>query len=172
MTTERTIIDFGDKDEVGLWGKVNDTVMGGLSKGQISASDDIAVFEGRVSLENFGGFASIRSHPRFLDLTGYDGLIVRVRGDGKRYRLRLRMDEDFEGPAYQATFFTAAGEWTESHLSFEEFVPVFRGYVIEGAPPLDPGAIRRVGFMIADRQQGPFRLEIQEIRVYRNDGEK
>jgi NADH dehydrogenase [ubiquinone] 1 alpha subcomplex assembly factor 1 len=166
---EKTIIDFGDADEKARWQAVNDAVMGGLSEGRMSEVDGAGVFTGRVSLENFGGFASVRSLPREFDLMGYDGLIVRVRGDGRRYRLRLKTDDDFEGLAYQATFFTDPAEWTEARLSFDEFVPVYRGYVVEGAPALDPAKIRRVGFMIADRQEGSFRLQIREVRAYRND---
>jgi NADH dehydrogenase [ubiquinone] 1 alpha subcomplex assembly factor 1 len=165
---EKTIIDFGDADEKGRWEAVNDLVMGGLS---MSAAGGAAIFHGRVSLENFGGFASVRSLLRQFDLRGYDGLIVRVRGDGRRYRLRLKTDDDFEGLAYQAAFITHRDEWTEPRLSFDEFVPVFRGAVVLGAPLLDPTKIRRIGFMIADRQEGPFRLVIREVRTYRQDGE-
>jgi NADH dehydrogenase [ubiquinone] 1 alpha subcomplex assembly factor 1 len=168
---EKTIIDFGDADEKGRWEAVNDMVMGGLSEGHMSAVGGAAIFHGRVSLENFGGFASVRSLLREFDLRGYDGLIVRVRGDGRRYRLRLKTDDDFEGLAYQAAFFTDPAEWTEPHLSFDEFVPVFRGAVVQGAPPLDPAKVRRIGFMIADKQEGPFRLVIREVRAYRQDGE-
>jgi NADH dehydrogenase [ubiquinone] 1 alpha subcomplex assembly factor 1 len=167
---EKTIIDFGDADEKGRWEAVNDVVMGGLSDGRMSTAGGAAVFHGRVSLENYGGFASVRTFPREFNLRGYDGLIIRVRGDGRRYRLRLKTDNDFEGLAYQAAFFTELAEWTESRISFDEFVPVFRGAVVQGAPPLDPAKVRRVGFMIADRQAGPFRLDIREVRAYRNDG--
>jgi NADH dehydrogenase [ubiquinone] 1 alpha subcomplex assembly factor 1 len=164
---EKTIIDFGEAVEKGRWEPVNDSVMGGLSEGLMSASGGAAVFHGRVSLENFGGFASVRSLPLEFDLRGYDGLIVRVRGDGRRYRLRLKTDDDFDGFAYQATFFTAPGEWVEPRLSFDEFFPVFRGQLVDGAPALDPANIRRFGFMIADKQEGPFRLEMREVRAYR-----
>jgi hypothetical protein len=164
---EKTIIDFGDAGEKGKWEAVNDFVMGGLSEGQLLASGGAAVFHGMVSLENFGGFASVRSLPRRFDLRGYDGLIVRVRGDGRRYRLRLKTDDDFEGLAYQATFFTDPAGWIEPRLSFDEFVPVFRGAIVQEAPQLEPAEINRIGFMIADRQEGPFRLVIREVRAYR-----
>lgn len=165
---EKTIIDFGNAAEKEKWGVVNDVVMGGLSAGRMSVARGIAVFHGRVSLENSGGFASVRSIPRRFDLSGYDGLIIRVRGDGRRYRLRLKTDDDYEGVTYQATFFTEPSEWTEPRLSFDEFSPVFRGRVLEDAPPLDRARIRRVGFMIADKQEGAFRLEIKAVRAYRN----
>jgi NADH dehydrogenase [ubiquinone] 1 alpha subcomplex assembly factor 1 len=166
---KKTIIDFADTGEKGRWETVNDVVMGGLSEGRMAVADGAAIFTGVVSLENFGGFASVRSLPREFDLRGYDGLIVMVRGDGRRYRLRLKTDDDFEGFAYQATFFTVPGEWTEPCLSFDEFFPVFRGSLVDGAPALDPAGIRRVGFMIADRQEGPFRLEIRKVRAYRKE---
>jgi hypothetical protein len=168
---ERKIIDFTDSSEKGRWERINDAVMGGLSESSLSPADDMAVFEGVVTLENFGGFASVRSLPREFALGGYDGLVVRVRGDGRRYRLRLKTDDDFEGISYQAVFFTDPVEWTEAHLSFDEFVPVFRGAVVEDAPPLDPARITRIGFMIADKQKGPFRLEIKEVRAYMKEGE-
>jgi NADH dehydrogenase [ubiquinone] 1 alpha subcomplex assembly factor 1 len=166
---EKKIIDFSDSSEKGMWQRVNDGVMGGLSESSLSPADDMAVFEGTVSLENFGGFASVRSLPREFHLAGYEGLIVRSRGDGKRYRLRLKMDDDFEGISYQAIFFTDPSGWTESRLSFDEFVPVFRGSVVDGAPDLEPARILRVGFMIADKQEGLFRLEIKEVRAYRDE---
>ncbi|MEJ2684992.1 MAG: CIA30 family protein [Candidatus Sulfobium sp.] len=169
---EKTIINFGDAGEKERWEPLNDVVMGGRSEGGMSVADGAAVFTGRVSLENSGGFASVRSLPQEFDLTGYDGLIVEVRGDGRRYRLRLKTDDDFEGFAYQATFFTDPAGWTEARLSFEEFFPVFRGRLVDGAPGLDPSRIRRVGFMIADRQEGPFRLEIREVKAYSEDGKR
>jgi NADH dehydrogenase [ubiquinone] 1 alpha subcomplex assembly factor 1 len=169
---EEKIIDFAIAAEQDWWEKVNDTVMGGLSESRLSVAGGSAVFEGNVSLENFGGFASVRSVLREFDLGDYDGLIVRVRGDGKRYRLRLKTDTDLEGLAYQATFFTAPAEWTEPRLSFDEFVPVFRGAVVTGSPALQPSKIVRIGFMIADKQQGPFRLEIREVRAYREGRER
>ncbi|MEJ2697471.1 MAG: CIA30 family protein [Candidatus Sulfobium sp.] len=172
---DKTVIDFNDAGEKERWEAINDVVMGGLSEGHMSVIDGAGVFQGGVSLENFGGFASVRSLPRELGLEGYDGLIVRVRGDGRRYRLRLKTDDEFEGIAYQATFFTRPampGEWTDAGLSFDEFVPVFRGHVVGDAPGLDPARVRRVGFMIADRQEGPFRLEIREVRAYREERDR
>ena len=92
--------------------------------------------------------------------------MVRVKGDGKDYRLRLRTDNGHDGIAYQAHFKTEKGSWMTERLPFDSFVPVFRGRVIEDAPELNLSGIRRIGFMIADKQAGPFRLEIQWAKVY------
>lgn len=56
--------------------------------------------------------------------------------------------------------------WIIVRLPFDAFPPVYRGQVMSDAPPLDITAIRRIGFMIADRQEGPFRLEIEWINAY------
>ncbi|MFZ5557686.1 MAG: CIA30 family protein [Pseudomonadota bacterium] len=48
-------------------------------------------------------------------------------------------------------------------MRFDAFAPVFRGRTVSGAPPLDAGAVWTLGFVIADRQSGPFRLEVKCI---------
>ena len=161
------IIDFSSPDEQERWEIINDAVMGGVSESRISIIDNkAALFQGNVSLENYGGFASMRSRPREFKLAGSKGLIIRVNGDGKDYRLRLRTDNTYEGIAYQTHFSTEQDRWITARLSFEAFTPVFRGMVVNDAPPLDITAIRRIGFMIADKQSGPFRLEVEWVKAY------
>ena len=164
---EKTIIDFSLTDEQNQWETINDAVMGGISTSGIFMSENnTAVFQGEVSLENYGGFATLRTHPRKFDLNGFQGLEVRVLGDGKAYRLRLRTDDAYEGIAYQAHFSTTPGEWILVRVPFDTFNPVFRGRVVSDAPQLDIDAVRRIGFMVADKQAGPFRLEIRWVKAY------
>ena len=164
---EKTIIDFSSPDEQDCWEIINDTVMGGVSESRISIKEDqSALFQGVVSLQNYGGFSSMRTHPGEFDLSGYKGLIVRVKGDGKDYRLRLRMDNGHDEIAYQAHFTTEKESWITARLPFDSFLPVFRGRVIEDAPELNLSGVRRIGFMIADKQTGPFRLEILWVKAY------
>jgi len=164
---EKTIIDFSSPDEQDRWELINDAVMGGISESRISITEqNTAIFQGTVSLENNGGFSSLRTNAGEFDLALYKGLMVRVKGDGKDYRLRLKMDTSFEGIAYQVHFSTEQDKWIIARLPFEAFTPVFRGQVIEDAPKLDLSGIQRIGFMIADKQAGIFRLEIQWIKSY------
>lgn len=148
------------------WPAINDGVMGGVSVGAMTVEDGFAAFRGRVSFDNNGGFASLRSQPETRDLAGYDGLALRVRGDGKVYGVRLRTTESWDGVSYQAPLAAPAGTWCEVRLPFERFEPVHRGRRALGHPVLDTGAIRTVGLMIA-RQEGPFRLDIAWIKAYR-----
>jgi hypothetical protein len=160
------LIDVHDPDEVGRWIRVHDTVMGGRSAGDLRSGASGLVFTGEVSLQNNGGFASVRTGPRDFGLAGAEGLLVRVRGDGRTYRLRLRLDDQFDGIAYSADLATEAGVWTDVRVPFAAFVPVWRGRQLDGPEPVAPARIRQLGFMIADKAAGPFRLEIGRVAAY------
>lgn len=140
--------------------------MGGISNSEMVAKDGVAAFKGFVSLEHSGGFVSVRSAEGHYNLSGYDGLTVPIRGDGKRYGLRLRTSEASDGVNCQADFTPVPGAWLDMKLPFEGFQPVFRGRPVAGHPALDPGAVKTFGLIIAGRQEGPFRLELESISGY------
>jgi monofunctional biosynthetic peptidoglycan transglycosylase len=92
--SEKTIFEFESNNEAEQWISVNDGVMGGVSQGQMRFTDQgTALFSGALSLENNGGFASVRTYPQQYDLEGYAGLAIRIKGDGRRYKLRIRTDD-------------------------------------------------------------------------------
>jgi NADH dehydrogenase [ubiquinone] 1 alpha subcomplex assembly factor 1 len=161
----RMVIDLRDAAQIAPWSSVDDRVMGGVSASQIAASAEGLIFSGTVSLEQNGGFASIRAKPREYDLAGATALVVRVRGDGKRYKLTVRTDATFDGVQYQARFTPPADAWGEVSLPLADFQPTYRGRRVEDAPPLDPARIVGFGFLIADRQAGPFQLTIAAIQA-------
>jgi monofunctional biosynthetic peptidoglycan transglycosylase len=141
--------------------------MGGVSTSQFQVlTNGCAVFSGTVRLENNGGFASVRSQPVRADLTGCDSFLLRVRGDGRRYKFSVRTEAGLDTPLYQLAFTTKRGEWEEHRLPFKDFVPTFRGRILTDVPLLDPAKITSVGFLIADKQAGAFRLEISVIRAW------
>lgn len=146
------------------WYAVNDGVMGGRSESAPAvAAAGTLVFAGAVSLENNGGFASIR---RTLD-TPADGIafVVTLRTDGKRYRMTAYTEVDSRGLQYSMPVDAPAGEWTRVRLPAAGFHASFRGRALPDAPPLTIAAVRAAGFIISDRQEGPFRLEIRSIEI-------
>jgi monofunctional biosynthetic peptidoglycan transglycosylase len=166
-STDMVVIDFGAPADA-RWYVVDDGVMGGVSRGTFTLTDaGTAVFAGELSLERNGGFSSVRTDLGTTDLSDWVGLEVRVRGDGRTYQLRLRTDQRFDGLAYRAFFTTGDGEWTTARVPFAQFVPTFRGRIIADAPALDSARIRQLGFLLADKQAGPFRLEIAAVRAWR-----
>ena len=168
--SEKMIYDFDNRDQVQNWLIVNDGVMGGVSQSEmILTPAGTAIFRGSVSLDNNGGFASVRTYPTAYQLAGYDGLSLRIKGDGQPYKLRLRTDNSLDGIAYQATFQTQPDTWLDIRVPFAEFVPVYRGFIVSDAPKLDPVRIAQIGFMISNKQAGPFELEIDWIKAYQEN---
>lgn len=144
------------------WIVVNDGVMGGVSSGRLVREGETLVFSGELSLENNGGFASVR---RAVDEapTGSDAVQLEVRGDGRRYQFRLRTDPDFDGVAWVSEFDTT-GDWQTVTLEFSGFEPRFRGRLLGRRGGLDAAKIRQAGFLLADKREGPFRLDFRAIR--------
>jgi hypothetical protein len=161
----RELFRFKSAASVADWSAIDDSVMGGVSASRLRHDEaGHAVFEGIVSLERNGGFASVRSRPLPLGLPGAINCVIELRGDGKRYKLNLRSDDAFDGINYQATFEPQpAQQWTLLRLPLSTFLPSFRGRRLPGVAPLDPASLRQIGLMIADRQAGPFALAVRSI---------
>lgn len=168
--TEISVIDFSNTSAAN-WQIVNDSVMGGVSRSTLQLQDEgYALFSGTVSLENNGGFASVRTRARGpADLSDFEGMSVRVLGDGKTYSLRIKTVKNGRVTrySYEARFDTKPGEWQTYRLPYSEFEPVFRGRSVRGNPELNSDAVIELGFMIQDGQEGPFRLGVRSISVYR-----
>ena len=94
------LFDFPDATALARWEIVNDGVMGGVSRSRLTVANRTGVFAGEVSLENSGGFASVRSRPESLPAAGATGFLVRVRGDGHRYKFTARQGREFDGVVY------------------------------------------------------------------------
>ena len=147
------------------WRIVNDTVMGGVSSSRFEVKENVGVFSGSLSLENNGGFASMRTVPQDLNLSDQvKKFIVRVKGDGRTYKLTVRRHGSYDGVNYQLKFGTVAGEWVEVDLPLAKFKPSWRGRPVND-PELVAPDVRSIGVMLADKKPGTFRVEIDWIKV-------
>lgn len=157
------LFDFSDPAAVTEWGAIDDRVMGGVSSSRLRHDPaGHAVFEGTVSLERNGGFASSRSTPAERGKPGAQTCFIETRATGKRFKLNLLTDDAFDSINYQAGFDPSA-TWQTLHIPLSTFRATFRGREVPGAPALDPARIRQVGLMIAERQAGAFALEVRRI---------
>ena len=153
-----------DPDDPAAWRSIDDPVMGGVSESTFAAADEGAAFTGTVSLEQGGGFASVRAPEAPRDLSGHEGLGLRLRGDGKRYWLTTYTAPG--GPvSYRAPLQPPKETWTTAYVPFADLTPYRRGQRVPDAPPFDPSQVRTLGFLIADEQAGPFRLAVAWIRA-------
>ena len=169
MNTLKTLVDFKDTDGK-KWYVINDGVMGGLSRSTIERTKDgTGIFAGELSLENNGGFASARASVGVHDLSAFAGIEIRARGDGRTYQLRLRTDDGFDGVSYRALIETREGEWITARIPFAEFLPIFRGKILEYEPPMETSKIQQIGVLLTDGNPGPFSLEIDFIRTWSSE---
>lgn len=158
------VLRFNGPQMLEGWTSIDDRVMGGVSSSRLTFHPDgHAVFEGEVATENGGGFASVRNAALRLGERDTVGYRLHVRGDGKRYKLNLRMEDGLDGVNYQAVFQPPAGRWVDIVLPLNHFSPRFRGRPVPNAPPLRPEKVCQVGWMVADGQAGPFQLSIRSV---------
>lgn len=159
-------LDFNTPASITGWQPIDDRIMGGVSRSRLGFDPTgHAVFEGMVSADNGGGFASVRHDKLALGRPNTTVYRLTVLGDGKRYKLNLRTDTAPDGVNYQAMFEPPAGVWVSLDLPVAQFVPRFRGREVAGMPPLEPDQVCQVGLMIGDRQWGGFRLLVRSIEA-------
>ena len=167
---ELVVFDFDKTGDREQWRPINDTVMGGISESRLQLTKDgKALFTGNVSLKNYGGFASLQSKPSNYDFSGYNGILIRVKGDGKRYKLSIKNNTFLDSPRYQAAFHTERGAWSTIRIPFHTMVPTFRGTVLTNESTVDITKVKSFSLLISDKQEGPFRLEIDWIKAYKSD---
>lgn len=166
--TPKVLFDFAGTDAAKEWQTINDGVMGGVSEGKFKITDKKTLeFYGTLSLENKGGFASVRSKARKLGLAKGDVLVARVRGDGREYSMNLHVPRPLVAFSYRATVQTKKDEWIEVKLPLDKFVATSFGRPVRDAGPVDPQEVNGLGFLLGDKKAGPFKLEVEWIKVAR-----
>ncbi len=159
----RTLYNFQDTQERRTWFPLNDNVMGGVSTGNFDFSDEnTLVFSGKVSLENRGGFASIRSKTDAMNLEGVKKFTLRVRGDGKYYNFNISSSNFIADPGFQVRFKTKKNTWEEIAIDVDDFSPAFGSRY--GKENLKMAEIKLMGVLISDKQAGAFNIEIDWIK--------
>lgn len=138
---------------------VNDGVMGGVSQSSLRQEVDGMVFEGKVSLENNGGFASMRSSARFPPGTQLIKLLA--KGDGKRYKLVLRTA--LAPRVTYAADFIAEPAWQTYQFNAGQFKATVRGQAVN-APALSFADVIEFGILIAHHQAGSFAIQLKTLQ--------
>jgi len=161
----RPVLVFTGADAARSWQAVNDGVMGGVSDGRFRITADKTLeFFGTLSLENNGGFASVRTKPMDLDIGSGDSLVVRLKGDGREYVLNLYTKSRQTAFSYRTPLPTVKDEWSEVRVPLREFIPTAFGRRVEGMGPIEPAQISGLGFMLSDKKPGAFKLEVEWVK--------
>lgn len=161
-----SIFEFKSQEEIDSFSSIDDRVMGGISSSSMSFTENgVASFHGTVSLENNGGFASVRAPLNCPDLTEASALQLRVKGDGNCYKLRLFNSATFDSIAYEQAFRPIKGIWQEVSLPFASLMPVWRGSIVANSPKFQRDQVCSLGLMISEQQSGDFELLIDWVRA-------
>jgi NADH dehydrogenase [ubiquinone] 1 alpha subcomplex assembly factor 1 len=162
----RPLFDFAGPEAAQTWQAVNDGVMGGVSDGRFRITEEKTLeFFGTLSLENNGGFASVRTKPKDLGFKAGDTIVVRVKGDGREYVLNLYTKSRRMAFSYRAPLPTTKDEWTEVAIPLKDFVPTAFGRRVQGMGPIEPDQISGLGFMLADKKPGMFQMQVEWVKV-------
>lgn len=155
------LIDFNKKMTVADWTVVDDVVMGGRSSGSMFISEaGHAVFTGRISLENNGGFSSVRKRMTKASVQGATHFVIRLKGDGKPYQFRIKSSR-MDWHSYVFNFDTS-GEWQTIEIPMTEMYPTFRGQKLD-KNNFSGTEVSEIGFLIGNKKNENFRLEIDYI---------
>jgi len=159
-------MDFKSRAEMSLWRAVNDGVMGGLSSGGPTFENGNLIFSGVINT-NGGGFSSIRRAVKGGEIKSARRVTMRVRSDGRAYRLRFRTDVTWRGRriAFQKPIpVSQAGEWVIVTVTLDNMRASLFGRTVRGAEFV-PENVIETGVILADGQDGPFKLEIDWMKV-------
>ena len=160
----KVIFDFNKTSNVSNWNIVNDGVMGGRSNGSFKLnSDGHGVFAGNISLENNGGFSSVRYGFQEINVTAYTKIRLKVKGDGKQYQFRIKNDS---GNYYSyISYFTTTEDWQVIDIPLESMYPSFRGRRLNQAN-FDHASIEEVVFLFGNKKAEVFNLYIDSIELF------
>ena len=157
------LFDFNAEADMRYWYVVNDTVMGGRSSCSFRLNEEgHGVFRGTVSLENNGGFSSVRHRFRPVNVENKSQLKLRLKGDGKRYQVRIK-DSRRRYYSY-ITYIETSTEWATYELNLSDFYPYFRGYELD-RPNFNHDSIEELSILIGNKKAESFELLIDKIEL-------
>ena len=163
MTTSITIFDFTKEANITNWRIVDDVVMGGRSNGTFALNNNgHGKFSGKVSLENNGGFSSLRYDMETTDVSKHTKVCIKLKGDGKAYQFRVKANRN-ERYSYITTF-TTSGAWETIIINLKDMYPAFRGRTLE-LPNFDKKNIEELAFLISNKKEERFQLLIDKIQL-------
>jgi len=165
MRTCDMYMDFQAASETQLWRAVNDGVMGGLSSGGPRFENGSMTFQGVINT-NGGGFSSVRSPVQDGVLSTSSGIKLRLRSNGRDYKLTFRTNVvrwgrriSFQAPIPR----TPIGEWAEVTVQYSDLRGTIFGRRVRGAT-FDRSAVTEIGIILADGRDGSFRLDVDWLK--------
>ena len=159
----QTLFDASTHANPKNWYIIDDVVMGGRSSGEFGMTKEgYAKFSGTVSLENNGGFSSVRYAMETQKVTPESKVRIHLKGDGSNYQFRVRHQR---GSYYSyITKFETTGNWQTLDFKLKDLYPTFRGRRLD-LPNFDHQKIEEITFLIGNKVPQKFELTISRIEL-------
>lgn len=155
------IYDFNQSSSAKDWKIVDDVVMGGRSNGRFSIDKEgNGIFDGKISLENNGGFSSVQYTFEKVAVTENSIVLIRLKGDGKAYQFRIKDNKNHKH-SYITTFQTS-GEWETVGIKLSDLYPSFRGRKLD-MPNFEAHSFEEITFLIGNKKVEEFKLILDKI---------
>jgi hypothetical protein len=162
-TSPKVIFDFNKNSDIQEWIVINDVVMGGQSSSSFKLNEaGHGVFDGSISLENNGGFSSLRYRFPKIMIKKYTTVTIKLRGDGKKYQFRIK-DNSGDYYSYIASFSTS-GEWQEIEIQLKDMYPSYRGKALNQSN-FDQNHLEEIAFLIGNKKNERFKLLLDKIEL-------
>ncbi|MGC6525304.1 MAG: CIA30 family protein [Flavobacteriaceae bacterium] len=160
---KKVIFEFDTSCNIDAWQVVDDVVMGGKSNSEISLNENgNGLFKGTVSIENNGGFSSIRLNVNKIETTSNKTILLKLKGDGSVFQFRVKRSK-YERHSYTFNFNTT-GNWETIEIPLTEMTPSFRGFKLD-ISNFNQDDIQQIGFLKSSNTNTPFQLEIKHIHL-------
>ena len=157
------LFDFSKNTNLKEWKIIDDVVMGGRSNGTFTIDKDgNGVFSGKISLENNGGFSSVRYQCDPVKVTKDSKVVIRLKGDGKDYQFRIK-DKSNSYYSYITTFKTT-GDWQTITIKLADLYPSFRGRKLD-MPNFSSTSFEEMVFLIGNKKKESFQLVLDKIEL-------
>ena len=160
------IINFGNAEgRTKDWVMISDNVMGGVTQSKLQYTENSLVLNGTLSLDNYGGFSSIKTNFNTFDLSEYDGVKIKYKSTGQKFAFTLEDSKNWTMPNYKGAFGNSdSNTWQETTILFKDF----KQYQI-GEPTgkkLTTAVLKnivRLGIITTEKKEGPFSIEVESI---------
>ncbi|WP_170293838.1 CIA30 family protein [Kordia antarctica] len=158
-----TLINFTKTSNLSNWYVIDDGVMGGMSQGNFKLNEEgNAVFSGTVKLENNGGFSSIRYEIGNTAISGKTTVLIRLKGDGKKYQFRVKQNENDKHSFI--TQFETSGDWEIIEIPLNTLYPSYRGRKL-AVGNFSANYLEELGFLIGNKKKEAFQLELESVKL-------
>eukprot|EP00039_Didymoeca_costata_P023583 m.7595 g.7595 ORF g.7595 m.7595 type:complete len:224 (+) comp3740_c0_seq1:165-836(+) len=175
----RILADFTKQAELENWRTSSDKAIGGTSTVNLEYKNGCTRLFGNLSTEipkdsrvTRSGYINLRTvgltpsifGDTYYDLSSYNGLELLLKGDGRTYIMNLQTSSMQQEDLHQSFIYTRGGpELQKIRIPFSDFLLTNMGYVQNEQPLMNTSEIKTLGFLLADRLDGPYNLNLYSI---------